>query len=62
MTCKLCGREIESPRQAWREQVGWVSPHGAKSMTGAEQTGFLAHAECVSLLRSKVAIKQEALL
>lgn len=62
MTCKLCGQEIEEPRRAWKEQIGWVSPHGAKSMTGAEQTGELAHPECINLLRAKVPITQEALL
>lgn len=60
--CKLCGREIDNPRQAWREQTGWVSPVGAKAMTGAQATGELAHAECVSLLRSGVAIGQDSLV
>jgi hypothetical protein len=62
MTCKLCGRPIENVRQAWKEQTGWVSPHGAKSMTGAHTTGELAHAECVSLLRSKVSPEQERMV
>ena len=62
MTCKLCGKPIDSHAQAWREQVGWVSPRGAKSMTGARATGELAHPECISLLRSGVAVRQEALV
>ena len=60
--CKICGRPIDQLRQAWKEQVGWVSPHGAKSMTGAKATGELAHAECVSLLRSGVAVGQDSLV
>ena len=62
MTCKLCGRPLENVRQAWREQMGWVSPKGAKSMTGAKPTGELAHPECVSLLRSRVAVGQDSLV
>jgi len=58
--CKLCGNPIHQPRQAWKEQIGWVSPHGAKSMTGAWQTGELAHPECINLLRAKVPIEQES--
>ena len=58
MVCKLCGQQIENVRQAWKEQTGWVSPKGAKSMTGATATGELAHPECISLLRSKVAVGQ----
>lgn len=38
MTCKLCGREITEPKKAWREHIGWVSPRGAKGMTGASNT------------------------
>lgn len=60
--CKLCGKPIDLLSQAWREQVGWVSPHGAKAMTGAEQTGELAHAECIALLRAKVRVGQGSLL
>ena len=60
--CKLCGRPIESPRQAWREQIGWVSPVGAKAMTGARPTGEQAHAECVAQLRAGVAVGQDSLV
>jgi hypothetical protein len=62
MLCKLCQKPIESPRQAWKEQTGWVSPVGAKGMTGAQTTGELAHAECVSLLRSGVSVAQERMV
>ena len=62
MTCKLCGRSIDVLAQAWKEQIGWVSPHGAKSMTGAKPTGEVAHPECISLLRSGVAVRQETLV
>ena len=62
MTCKLCGREIANPNQAWREQTGWVSPKGAKSMTGAHPTGELAHPECISLVRAHVSVTQEAMV
>ena len=60
--CKLCGREIERPRQAWREAVGWVSPRGAKGMTAESKTGELAHPECISLLRAGVDVRQESLV
>ena len=62
MVCKLCGQPIENVRQAWREQTGWVSPVGAKAMTGAVATGELAHAVCVSLLRSGVSAEQERMV
>jgi len=62
IACKLCGREILEPRQAWREAVGWVSPRGAKGMTAERKTGELAHAECISLLRSGVDVHQETLV
>lgn len=62
VTCKLCGKPIEDLHSVWREQIGWVSPNGAKSMTGAQQTGELAHSECINLLRARVPIRQEALL
>ena len=62
MICKLCGKEIENVRQAWKEQTGWVSPRGAKGMTQAHPTGALAHAECISLLRAGVQLDQQALL
>jgi hypothetical protein len=62
IVCKLCGKTIESPRQAWKESVGWVSPNGAKAMTGAHSTGEFAHAECVSLLKLGISVEQEALL
>jgi len=61
VTCKLCGKEITQPRSAWREAVGWVSPNGAKAMTGAHQTGQLAHEECVALQRAGVAVEQTSL-
>ena len=61
-TCKLCGGPIDAVRRAWRESVGWVSPNGAKAMTCAAQTGGLAHAECVSLLKAGVSLGQERLL
>lgn len=61
MTCKLCGREIESVRSAWKEQTGWVSPRGAKSMTQAHPTGALAHGDCISLLKSGINIQQTTL-
>ena len=61
MTCKLCREPIAVLAQAWKEQVGWVSPHGAKSMTGAKATGEVAHPECISLLRSGVSVRQETL-
>lgn len=59
--CKLCGLPIEDPRKAWREACGWVSPNGAKAMTGATQTGELAHAECVTMLRAGVNVEQQTL-
>lgn len=62
MTCKLCGEEITEPRQAWRESIGWVSPHGAKGMTLATQTGQLAHDSCIRLMKLGIAPKQETLL
>jgi hypothetical protein len=62
IACKLCGKEIEQPRQAWREAVGWVSPIGAKGMTAERKTGELAHAECISLLRAGVDVRQETLV
>lgn len=62
VVCKLCGKPIEMPRLAWRESIGWVSPDGAKAMTGAKQTGELAHEGCISLLRAGVAFEQESLL
>lgn len=62
IVCKLCGQEIEQPRAAWREAVGWVSPVGAKGMTAEQKTGELAHAECISLLRAGVSVKQETLV
>ena len=62
LVCKLCGQPISSLRAAWRESVGWVSPNGAKAMTGATQTGELAHAACVTLIRSGVNVAQESLV
>lgn len=62
IACKLCGKEIVSPRTAWKEQTGWVSPVGAKGMTLAHPTGDLAHAECVNLIRLGVDVKQESLI
>lgn len=62
LVCKLCGSEIESVKDAWRESAGWVSPHGAKAMTGAHQTGALAHAECVTSIRAGVNVAQESLV
>ena len=61
MVCKLCGRPIDSPRSAWKESKGWVSPHGAKGMTLAKPTGELAHPECVQLLKVGVNIEQSSL-
>lgn len=60
--CKLCGREITEPKKAWREHLGWVSPIGSKSMTGARNTGELAHPECIVYLREKLDPGQEKLL
>ena len=60
-SCKLCGRPIDNVRDAWRESAGWVSPNGAKAMTGAHQTGELAHATCVAAIRSGVNVSQESL-
>lgn len=60
--CELCGREIDQPKSAWRQSVGWVSPNGAKSMTGAMQTGKLAHATCVVRLREGFNVHQESLV
>lgn len=62
VVCKLCGYPIEDTRSAWRESVGWVSPNGAKAMTGAHQTGELAHAECVASIRVGVNVAQESLV
>ena len=62
MTCKLCGREITETKKAWREHIGWVTPKGAKGMTGAHNTGALAHPECITLLRAKIGIEQTNLL
>jgi hypothetical protein len=62
LVCKLCGQPISSLRSAWRESAGWVSPHGAKAMTGAHQTGALAHAECVASIRAGVSVAQESLV
>ena len=62
LICKVCGKPITQPRSAWRESIGWVSPSGAKGMTAAHQTGELAHAECVALLRSGVNLEQRALV
>jgi hypothetical protein len=60
--CKLCGQSVDDPREAWRESVGWVSPHGAKAMTGAQQTGELAHATCVAAIRAGVNAGQVSLV
>lgn len=60
--CELCGREIDEPKSAWRQSVGWVSPNGAKSMTGATQTGKLAHSTCVVRLREGFNVHQESLV
>ena len=60
--CSMCGRPIENPRRAWRESTGWVSPDGAKGMTLAQQTGKLAHAECVSLAKHGVSVGQQRLI
>ena len=60
-TCKLCGKPIENVKLAWRESVGWVSPTGAKSMTGARQTGALAHSGCISIGRAGVSVEQQTL-
>lgn len=60
--CKLCGEPITEPRQAWRESIGWVSPHGAKGMTLAVQTGALAHDQCIRLKKLGIQPEQESLL
>jgi hypothetical protein len=60
--CELCSQEIEEPKSAWRQSVGWVSPNGAKAMTGATQTGKLAHATCVVRLREGLNARQESLV
>lgn len=62
LTCKLCGDPIDEVRDAWRESCGWVSPNGAKAMTGAQQTGELAHAACVASIRAGVSVGQESLV
>ena len=61
LVCKLCGEIIVRPKEAWREQTGWVSPVGAKAMTGAHPTGELAHDHCVVALREHVNVGQQKL-
>jgi hypothetical protein len=56
--CKLCGKTVHKPRMAWREARGYVSPTGAKAMTGMTMTGEIAHPECINLLRAGVPIGQ----
>lgn len=60
MMCKFCNEEITDQRGAWREVTGWVSPHGAKAMTLAHQTGALAHAHCVAAQKAGVNVNQES--
>jgi hypothetical protein len=60
--CKLCGGPIETPKEAWREMTGWVSPKAGKAMTGATATGQLAHPTCIVALRHQVHVAQESLL
>lgn len=60
-TCALCHRPIEDPRSVWKQMAGWVSPHSAKGMTQSQPTGAVAHAECIALLKSGIALEQETL-
>lgn len=60
--CALCGEAITEPRKAWKQQIGWVNPRGAKAMTGAKQTGELAHPECIVRLRLKMPAAQGTLV
>lgn len=61
LRCSLCNRELDDPREAWRESAGWVSPRGAKGMTGAHQTGRLACSTCITAIRAGVAPTQTEL-
>ena len=64
MTCSLCGRPIETPeeqRRAWKQMVGWVTPRGSKSMTGAKPTGAFAHETCITRIRAGLSVEQNAL-
>ena len=60
--CKLCGKPIDDPRNAWREAVGWVTPRGAKGMTGERKTGQLAHPECITRMRAGFSPEQDSIL
>lgn len=62
IVCKLCGNPILEPRDAWREAIGWVTPVGAKGMTGEHKTGELAHPECIAKLRLNISPAQESIL
>ena len=58
--CTDCGESVK-PDQAWRERTGWVSPHGAKSLTQSEPTGRLLCEPCLQLRKSGLAPGQESL-
>lgn len=60
--CALCQQEVFEPKKAWKQMVGWVSPHGSKAMTQTHPTGAVAHAECIVALKQGVSVTQERLI
>lgn len=59
--CVKCRRPI-SPRTAWKEVTGYVSPRGADSMVGRRDTGRLVCPECITRIRHNVNATQETLV
>ena len=62
MTCSLCGRPItaENQKKAYRQVVGWRAP-GRSKLWDAKETGAFACVDCMTRVKLKLPIEQEAL-